>query len=88
MYLITVVAVANGGGSDKMVVAVAVAVGVSAGGGETWVICCAIALGRSSKDCANHHDDEEGQDESEVGAQHAFVLLDSSTAPKERDEDN
>ena len=47
-----------------------------------------IQVSRVTKDCANHHHDEEGQDESEVGAQHAFVLLDSSTAPKERDEDN
>ena len=53
-----------------------------------WIPDCILQVPRVTQNYSNHHHDEHCQDESEVGGQHALVLLDSSTTPQEREEDN
>jgi len=47
-----------------------------------------LQVPRVAQHCPDHHHDEHGQDQSEVGAQHALAFFDSPKASKERDEDN
>merc|ERR1719266_2050103 len=55
---------------------------------QEWTLDVALQIAGVSQDCPNHHGDEQGEDDGEVSAQHALVLLVGSTTTEECDDDD